>query len=349
MKWIVAVLFLFANLVFGQVMPTVRDKAGNEIPVNKYVYLDFAPGDTSMSRIAHVLSIEGKIGFYNSYGNEVLPPAFDEAEVINRPDKASVIKVTSLLEGEVRREGVMDLKGNMIVPQIYSSIAPMHGAPGPFQWLNLPGEIQGVLEDYSRVVIPAQYREINVVDGSRKTFFNVLDRNGDLALLDSVGTTIIPFGLSNYDIYPDENSPPAGPAYFQLYKKKKYGYASSTKGVIISIQYESVESIVLDDQIFFHIAKGNKRGLADGEGKLVIPPEYGYIESMWVKGKAYCVVKKGKKFGIIDGTWKLIVPIEYSSIDSLGETNGSGIFTLTDKNGQTYLLTSEHTLIKSKE
>jgi hypothetical protein len=348
MKNFAFVFFFFSATVLSQSMPPILDKAGNEIPPDKLEYAGYVPFDSVRSNICFLFFIDKKIGFYDFWGHEVIPPTFDRAEVINFSHKQSVIKVTSEVDSGVFKVGVMDLQGNIIVPQIYSLIEPM-GDGTTFQRISTSEENQGVLLEYSKVVIPAQYLEINDVDGLGRTVFNVVDKKNNVALVDSLGRTILPFGLSSYDVYPDENSPEEGPVYYQFFDRKKYGYASTEKGIIIPALYEYTESLKLGRKIYFSLEKGKKNGMADGEGKWIIPLEYSYIDYEEFFGKAYFIVKQKKKFGIFDETGKQIVPVEYKSIDALGESDANGIFTLTDGAGQTFFLTHELKLVKGKE
>jgi hypothetical protein len=348
MKNLTVALLLTTGFSFAQVMPILRNKAGKEIPVGQYELKEYVLFDTLPEHIALIVSMDGKIGFYNASGNEIWQPTFDSYKIIGEPDQQMLIQVTTLDERENLLTGVLDSKAKVILPIMYSRIDPMYGSDN-FQWIGTSEDKQGVLMGYTKIIIPPIYQEINMVDGTRQTFFNTVNSKGDVGLLDSLGRVIIPFGLSNYDINPDENSPLDGPVYFQLYKKKKYGYASSLRGVIIPIQYEYMESVKLGGQIYFPVKRGKKNGLIDGDGKFVIPLAYDNIESMELSGNVYSILKKGKKYGIVDKAGQFIVPVEYGPIDSLGESDPTGIFTLSDRNGQMFVLTKELKLIKSLE
>jgi hypothetical protein len=296
-----------------------------------------------------VIAVNKKVGFYSFKGREVISPTFDKYEVISRPGRERLIKVVSIAEDGTVRMGVMDLWTKMIVPQIYSSMDHLYSRVTTFQLISKGEDVQGVLKNYETVIIPAEFREVNVVDGLSTPFFRVANKNYDVALMDSAGRVIIPFGLATNDTYPDENSPSGGPYYFQVYSKKKNGFASSAKGVIIPPEYEYTESVQLGGKIYFPISKGKKRGLMDGDGKWILALEYQSIEPVELNNTVYSIVKKKGKFGIADVTGKLIVPADYGWIEPLGDSDPTGIFTLSDKEGQTFVLTKELKLVKSEE
>src|SRR5690349_6380835 len=190
MKNVTIALLLTASISFAQVMPMLRDKTGKEIPTGQYELKEYVLFDTLPEHIALIVSIEGKIGFYNASGDEIVPPTFDSYKIVGEPGQQMLIQVMTLDEKENLLSGVMDSKAKIILPIIYSRIDPMYGSDN-FQWIGTSEDKQGVLMGYTKVIIPPIYREVNIIDGTKQTFFNTVNSRGDVGLLDSLGRVII--------------------------------------------------------------------------------------------------------------------------------------------------------------
>ncbi len=305
--------------------------------------------DKAQGKLAFLVSVNNKFGFYTSDGKEAFAPSFERYEMVKGLNNENLFQVTNFINDDLGKAGVINMNGEMVVPQIYTRIEQMDGPANTFQLLSIAEDRQGVMMGHSKVIIPAKYGNVYTVSFAGKTFFNVEAERVGTALMDSLGSIIVPFGKSNYEFSVDENSPSLGPAYFSLYEKKKYGFASSDKGIILPLQYDYIETIKLIGKIFFNLKKNKKYGLADGDGQVVIPVDKEFIETLEVNDLAFAIIKKKGLYGLVDVSGKFILPATYQSIEQAEGMGNGYIFTMMDKQGQTFFLTSELNIIKEED
>jgi WG containing repeat len=294
--------------------------------------------------VSHVAgTIEKKIGFYTADGKELVAPQYDSYSIVGSAEIGRFIMVTKQIDDDNQRMGIIDLKGNLLVSAVYSSMDPLDGWPDIYYKLGTPNDRVGVMKNFQTIIVPAVYSDVYIQNINGKDFVMAQNDNEQLGVFDGQGKVVVPVGQFAGDISEDLNTVDGEQAYFEVRANKKYGYASSSRGIFIKPEYTSIESIIIDIDIYFQVEKGKRYGVVNAIGKLIVEPKYNLIDIVSVANAGYIIVKAKGRYGIVSSTGAEIVPVVYSWIEpSNGEPN---LFTLRRK-GEEYVLNRELHVIK---
>ena len=125
----------------------LADIEGNIIiPCNKYDYIS-----TELLPY-YVVGQRGRNGLCDSTGREILKPLYDRIEVINVKEQHVIAQIGLML-------GVVDFKGNIVVPFEYTYILPDPWKTTDRYHVSLFSK-RGVCEKDGRIVIPVIYTEV---------------------------------------------------------------------------------------------------------------------------------------------------------------------------------------------
>ncbi|WP_205508818.1 WG repeat-containing protein [Longitalea arenae] len=263
------------------------------------------------------------------------------------------------------KHGVINTKGQIIIPCIYDEMSTMTidgmvyyvvnkgGRDGvinaqnetviPFEYDNLrksynssmhleisKGGKYGLMNFVSRkMVIPAIYDRIDVLSNNL-----VQVRKGNqYTLFNLSGEQVFSNWYTQLDIYIDGDY-----ALVELNGKK--GVISIAEKKIIPLDYDvmtRLRSGYSSSKVFFITAKGGKYGIMGNDGKVVLPLQYTMITST---GYDLVTVTKANKKGLLSTEGASVLPVEYDEIidadryllvkkaGKWGVVNRSGVFIL---------------------
>ena len=240
-----------------------------------------------------LVSKDGKSGFINQTGKEIIPLVYDDIGSFNRHGLALVSK-----DG---KSGFIDQTGKEII--------------------SLPSVI-----DFFNMIEVNKDRKQNVVDLMGKDLIPLIDHDGNFFFLKvNVGGKKNDYGVISggkwgiIDLMGTEITPPV---YDEIFPFNQQGLAwvqkNENMGIINLIGTEITPPVYDEIEAFNQkglalVKKDGKLGLIDAKGKQISPPVYDEIESFNQQGLA--IVKKDSKWGVIDTTHKIIIPLLYGQIE----------------------------------
>lgn len=223
--------------------------------------------------------------------------------------------------------GVIDLEGNMILPQEYQSInVYMDGymvvcKDGKYGMTDGKGEIivepeydqvlwsssgiiiqsgdkYGVLDKKGKKVLPLKFEEIYVLNDE---LIAVKNKRGKYGMYNFKGKK-----LSDH-VYDYMNG--YGRSVIEVSKDGKWGYLNKDGKVIIDIKYKQLDINVLDSQ-YVQIKIDEKYGIMDIKGEFLLEPKYDCIfpgvNDDGTLNKKCFIVTEGNKRSLIDKTGKVL-------------------------------------------
>jgi hypothetical protein len=255
-------------------------------------------------------------------------------EVYKEHDKYYLL-VDSFLDGDGSRSyygGIADLDGNVILPVKYSNnmeYVTKHNAI-----IVVEDNKYGVFSlDENKMVIEPKYFKILVVynqiciykDRSTFSILRSLDENDIVGTYNSINRGRLDnefvVGIDNkkgllvdlkevlpveYDYIKSQNIPGIirKDGEYQIQKNNKIGIFSVTKGMLIPVEFDGIESY---SDLGFMLKKDDIVGFVDLNFKTIIPIENGYNRISPVEDGVYDVIKN-RKHGIFTDGKEVIVP-----------------------------------------
>lgn len=204
--------------------------------------------------------------------------------------------------------GIINHKGNIVIPPIYSEISSFHQNIARAEINNFVGKLSlkddGSIDSF--IYNTGEFNEFGLATSQKNGLWGMIDRNNEV-ILDFIHSSISKFedGIAMVECK-TEYGPLQG-SYF--------GYISSMGKYIIPPQYQK-QSIIRLDNGGFKVKVDGYWGCFSSDGQVVIPAEYSLLSDFF-NHKAF--VKKESLCGIIDEKGNVLLPIKYQQIFSRGE------------------------------
>ena len=266
-----------------------------------------------------VVRLNGKYGFIDKNGNEVIPLIFDD--VICDFDKYYFYwntYQTCVSVCKNKKWGYIDSLGNVVVPLLYDKVKPYLVEDSP-NWVVKNGKY-GCIDVNGRLVIPFEYDDME--DGFY-TGLAYVKKNGKYGFIDEHNKVLIPFKYSTTRGFSLRSD--LAPVSIN----GKYGYVNKDGREVIPLEYDFADDFARGTYADVHernlaaVVRNNKLGFINEEGEVVIPFQYDVVWSSDTNGKKLkessfwwgaAAVKKGK-WGAIDMNGKTIVPFAYDYVE----------------------------------
>lgn len=231
---------------------------------------------------------DGKYGFIDENGREIIPPTYDETSEFS--EGLAAVKSGG-------KYGYINKSGEVVIPFRFDRAFRFSEGLAAVQ----NGDNTGYIDKSGNLVIsPASFGGGEFHDGraaiSRWTESTVefIDRTGRVAIPASYPQVSSPAGFS-------EGLSAVGNS------EKKVGYIDTTGKVIIPFQfsfgmpfYQGFASVFTSETKF---------GMIDKTGKFIIPPKYDVLQQFH---EGLAVAELDGKVGFIDLTDKVVIPFKYS-------------------------------------
>lgn len=291
-------------------------------------------GYVSEGRIA--VSADGKWGFVDETGKEIIPPKFAEVQRfseglagvgIRSPDNAGIILY-----------GYIDRMGKEVVKPKYDEAKPFYEGLAP---VNKQGK-WGFIDKTGKEVTPLQYRAVKFfheglaavsVDDLPFSKWGFIDKNGNVIVRPEKYTQVEDFreGMATVSCYDPQSQP------------SKTGFIDKTGKEIIPLQFDAAGSFS-EGLAAVYRKSLDRWGFVDKAGKVIIPFQYNKVNLPFTKGRARVTVNQGrwptilidkrgqlqsediipagsiarvrlnKKWGYIDSRGNEFFPLEYDEI-----------------------------------
>ncbi len=241
---------------------------------------------------------DGKWGFINKNGNEVIPLKYDDVWGFNHPEGLTRVK-------KDEKFGFIDITGKEVIGVIYDFAED-------FGEQNLAvvkkNDKFGLIDRTGKVVIPLVYDEAPVHSGDSIAVVKD-DKIGFIDIMGKEITPIIYDGLFRFQWLATDDLVP-------VKKDGKWGYIDRTGNEVIPFIYGAVEAfseglavVSIDGEWGEHLyLGGGKAGFIDETGEVVIPFIYD-MASSFNNGFALVMNYEKREMGIINKTGKEVIPL----------------------------------------
>lgn len=290
----------------------------------------------------------GKFGFIDKNGKEIIPCKFDSAIPFSE-GLAAIEK-----EGKY---GFIDEKGQLAIPVIYENVNIFSGGlasvekNGKYGYINKKGEtVIPFTYDYGESFngevtivnsdciinkegkVIKKYKSGFIRDFSEGLAVYEKEENGEIryGFIDESGKLVIPQDYYSYrgcyGYFKD------GYAVVYKYDAEKFGVIDKSGKTIIPFSFD----LVADDysEGLFRVCKNEKTGYYDNKGKCIIPCKFDNANPF---SEGLAAVKQGNSGGFIDKLGNWVIPSIYDEVHSFSEglavVQKDGIFGFVDKEG----------------
>lgn len=358
-KWIiisVGLLFCVILLVLINRKPSIADISIDKVtPELKNVVQKYDKLDDFSEGLAAVCK-DGKWGFIDKLGKEVIPCRYDEVSdfkfgvsVVKSNEKEGIINIhgehitplkydwidsfsfgDSLTRASLNdSQGILNEKGKVIIPFEYEEI---YNFKEGLALARKDGKY-GCVDKSNRVIIPFEYEGSGVYDGFSEGLI-ALKKDGNYGYLDKQGNIVIPFDERNVGT-------PFSSGLATIWKGGGGSFALEN-GRIIRRTPEPFMMALIDksgNQVtdFYNgeyedfrngysvVTNGinRRKGLIDCQGNMIIPLQYWLIASGWIKDGLVCVMYDTDKKGFVNlRTGELTIPCEYETTGGFAFSEG---------------------------
>ena len=252
------------------------DKSGHEVIPCKYDRAEY------FSEGLACVWKDDKSGFIDKEGREVIPCKFDNAFYFS--EGLACVK-------KYDKWGFIDKEGREVIPCKYDYVVNFSEGLAKVE----KDDKYGLIDKEGREVIPCKYDSV----GDFREGLAKVEKDDKCGLIDKEGREVIPCKYDNAFKFSE------GLAY--VVKDYKYGFIDKEGREVIPCKYDSVGDF---SEGLARVEKDDKSGFIDKEGREVIPCKYDYV-GRFSEGLAY--VKKDDKCGYIDKTGREIIPFIYES------------------------------------
>jgi len=254
------------------------------------------------------------------------------------PDGMSLIAIKD------KKRGLMDYKGNILVPIEYDQLNDYSYG----RYKVVKDKKNGIVSKEGKILIPLEYDSVDSFAFTFKDLFKV-EKGGKKGVVNSENKIIIPIEFEFVDdihslievVTPErkfglytpqgevvapveydwiKRSETQGSRVLFLIKDGKYTMVGKDNKLLYKDEFTDMDFLYDNEQLMnpdnngnaFRIvkdAKGKFGLFEEHEGKVTVPPTYdGLYQKLETGRQTFIVAKKGKKFGVIDGLDKEIVP-----------------------------------------
>lgn len=310
--------------------------------------------------LAVVRDKNGKYGFMNEKGKEIIPCKYDNAYGFQNNGLAAVEeKVGKDSEGrDLFKWGYINRKGKEVISLKYDKISEARFEENGLCAVAEEGDLSkagdiiyfwGFINEEGEEVIPCQYSEVRSdrwnCDGLRCVEKRVKMGSDQTiswryGVIDEKGEEVIPFEyedirVSDSELFAAEKKTATGNDGIEIYQ---WGFINQKNEIVIPFEYDDVDAFA--DNGLAAVCKKTEDdeeqwGFIDQNGTMVIPFQFSDAGSFGKNGLA-AVKNEEKNCGFIDQSGTIIIPYNYISSDGFGNRNIARVLKYTDTLGYTY-------------
>lgn len=195
--------------------------------------------------------------------------------------------------------GLINYKGNEILPVEYTEIEALHGVRNS---LIIKKDDQiGLCDNTGRIIIDVQYKDIIGIDEEYKNGYIVINNDNKYGIIDFNKETILE---TKYE----EVKPIIGNDLYVVKENGKQKLIRKDGTTVIEDKFDSISEIN-DENIIF--TKKGKYGIINTNQEEKVKAEYEDLKYIF---EDYYIAKKSGKYGIINILNETILPFNYTSL-----------------------------------
>ena len=275
----------------------LSDKMGENTEMGKdTAFVDSIPDTATLKPV----ELNGKWGFVDKDGREVIPLKYDYAEIFY--EGLARVKLNE-------KYGFVDKDGREVIPLKYDNAGDFSEG---LAYVEL-NEKYGFVDKDGREVIPLKYDHVQRFSEGLAW----VKLNKKRGFVDKDGREVIPL---KYDAAGDFSE---GLAYVEL--NEKYGFVDKDGREVIPLKYDEAWDF---SEGLAKVKLNEKYGFVDKDGREVIPLKY---DEAWEFSEGLAKVKLNKKWGFVDKDGREVIPLKYDYAGSFSE--GLAYVELNEKYG----------------
>ncbi|MES2800363.1 MAG: WG repeat-containing protein [Bacteroidota bacterium] len=267
-----------------------------------------------------------KWGLYDSLGNEIIPPQYNELLVLEEENIAFVY-----LKGKI---GIIDYSGRILTNLVYDKLAYFQDGMyiaakkrAENDTIELPSAEYWLIDRDGNFLINQSFEELYYESGDDKL---IAKKNGKYGVIDKTGKALIPFEFDyitrgeSFDTYlvnigcdPNNN-----------WEGGKFGIYKVNGTIVFPAIYDEIQDYSIDSK-FYILRQQGKYGMANIKGKSLTPIIFDQIVNSY---QDILPVEKDGKFGALNSKGEIVLPIVYDLANYL---YGNEFF-LAKKDGSFY-------------
>ena len=271
--------------------------------------------DTSLPDLIPIVDKNGRCGFIDKNGNEVIPCKYDGAWDLSEG--------LAMVKKDYKR-GFIDKNGNEVIPCKYDGAWDFSEGLAKVEM----NDKYGFVDKNGDEVIPCKYDDAEYFSEG----LALVQMNGKRGFIDKNGNEVIP---CKYD---DAGGLSEGFALVQmngkwgfLKKNRKWGFIDKNGNEVIPCKYDDAYSF---SEGLAKVRMNDKYGFVDKNGNEVVPCEY---EEAYDFSEGLAAVEMNGKWGLIDKNGNEVIPCKYGWAcefsEGLASVKMNGKWGFIDKNG----------------
>lgn len=259
----------------------------------------------------------GKCGFIDKTGKEVIPLIYDEGN--DREPRGFSEGLAAVKKND--KWGFIDKSGQVVISIQYDYCENFYNN---LALVGLNSKI-GFINKAGKVIIPLKYNAYrsngDKMDGS--SFHLGLAKvilNNELIFIDTIGNIVVSSKSQWDEIYDFKNG------LSKVEKGGKYGLIDKSGKIITPIIYDEISDF---NEGLAAVGINDKWGFINKQGKVIIPLQFDYCQNF---SEAMARVNLNSKMGYIDKTGKVVIPIQYHYAADF--SNGTATVELNGENSE---------------
>lgn len=315
------------------------------------------------------LYAQNKWGIINQEGEEVIKPSYQEMIVVPDKTKAVFICTYDVNEetGTYKTKAINDNNEDILTGYEQIEVLENMDQYGNIWYEENVLKVKkngkyGLIDLLGKEILPTQYDEITVLEGTENSI--IIKKDGKTGLANDVGSIIIDCNYREIkrlgETYKD--------GYITIDEQGKYGVVSATKKQILENMYEEIFQIALKE--YYLVKENGKKKLINSKGETIIEDGFDNIKSSTKNGVIFSknnlcgemkisgeiilepeyqdlkeakdeiyIAKKNDKYGVIDNVGNIQIPYEYQGI-SYNEK--AGLFFAEDTEFKTSIIDNQY-------
>lgn len=282
----------------------IINQEGEEVIQPSYEEMIVIPDKTKDVFIC-IYNVNEETGTYQTKAinskDETILTGYEQIEALDNIDKNSNVwyEENVLRVKKNGRYGLIDLNGKVLLPAEYDDITVLEGIENSLI-IKKDGNV-GLVNDTGSIIIDVNYKEIKGLGDTYKDGYITIDEQGKYGLISATKKQILEGKYDEILQVPLKE-------YYVIKENGKQKLINSNGEILIDNGFDEIKSITTNGIIYI---KDNLYGEMTTSGEVTIKADYQELKE--VKEQIY-IAKQNNKYGIIDGLGNVLTAFEYDGM-----------------------------------
>jgi len=242
----------------------IIDEFGHEIWELKYDKI-FHPNEYGNDEDFFIIQKNSKIGLLDQYAHKI-------TDINNKEyfkdfvgiDSTTYIRIFRIKNFK-NKFGVIDSKGNLLIPFIYDDIRSFYKKKYSIAKIN---NKYGVIDYHNKLLLPFKYNKLSF--NNKKEILIAKNNNNKFGVIDLFDKIIIPFDYDSINFCCKEIKKDR----YIVSKNRKFGLVNNKNKIIIPLKYDYLYDWITHLPHIHFIRLNNKYGIVTSDGQMLLKPIY---------------------------------------------------------------------------